>query len=122
MPSDITVELENRPGTLADLGETLGKAGVNIDGIAGFPTEGVGVIHVLVEDADAAISALESAGVRVRGSREVLVAAVDDRPGVLGGMTRKFADAGINIDLVYLATGTRLVLGVDDMEAGRGLI
>lgn len=122
MAWDITVELENRPGTLADLGEALGKAGVNIDGIAGFPSEGVGVIHVLVDDAGAATNALQSAGVKVRDSREVLVATVEDRPGVLGELTRKFADEGINVDLLYLATDTRVVLGVDDMEAGRSLI
>lgn len=122
MPWDITVELENRPGTIADLGEALGNAGVNINGVCGFPCEGVGVIHVLVDEADPAVSALESAGVTVRGSRQVLVASVDDRPGILGELTRRFADAGINIDLLYLATGTRVVLGVDDMEAASGLI
>ena len=122
MPWDITVELENRPGTIADVGEALGTAQVNVDGVCGFPCEGVGVFHVLVEDVDEAASALESAGVRVRERREVLVASVDDRPGVMGELARSFADAGINIDLLYLATGTRVVLGVDDMEAGRNLI
>ena len=122
MPWDITVELENRPGTIADVGEALGTAQVHVDGVCGFPCEGVGVFHVLVEDVDEAASALESAGVRVRERREVLVASVDDRPGVMGELARSFADAGINIDLLYLATGTRVVLGVDDMEAGRDLI
>lgn len=122
MAWDITVELENRPGTIADLGEALGDAGVNIDGICGFPCEGVGVIHVLVDDADSAASALESAGVMVRGRREVLVARLDDQPGTMGDLTRRFAEAGVNVDLVYLATDTRVVLGVDDMETGRSLI
>lgn len=122
MAWDITVELENRPGTIADIGEALGNTGVNIDGICGFPCEGVGVIHVLVEDADAATSALDSAGVQVTGRREVLVTPVEDRPGVMGELARKFADAGVNVDLLYLAANTRVVLGVDDMETGRGLI
>lgn len=122
MAWDITVELENRPGTIADLGEAAGKAGVNIDGVCGFPCEGVGVIHVLVEDVDTATSALQSAGVKVRDTREVLVAALEDRPGVMGELARKFADAGVNIDLLYLATDTRVVLGVDDIEAGRKLV
>jgi hypothetical protein len=122
MPWDITTEIENRPGTLAEIGETLGRAGVNIEGICGFPSEGVGLIHVLVDDPDPAVSALESAGVKVRGSREVLVATIEDRPGALGELARRFADAGINIDLVYLINLPEVVLGVDDMEAGRGLI
>lgn len=122
MPWDITTEIENRPGTLAEIGEALGKAGVNIEGISGFPCEGVGVIHVLVDDPDRAVSALESAGVKVRGSREVLVATIVDRPGAFGELARRFADAGINIDLVYLINLPEVVLGVDDMAAGRGLI
>jgi hypothetical protein len=40
---------------------------------------------------------------------------------VLGETAKRFGDAGINIDLVYLAAGTRLVLGVDDLEAARSL-
>lgn len=122
MPWDITTEIENRPGTLAEIGETLGRARVNIEGISGFPCGGVGVIHVLVDDPDPAVSALESAGVKVRGSREVLVATIEDRPGALGELARRYADAGINIDLIYLINLPEVVLGVDDMEAGRGLI
>ena len=122
MPWDISVELEDRPGTLADLGEAAGSAGVNLDGLCGFPCEGVGVIHVLVEDGAAARTAFEGAGITVRGDREVLVAEVEDRPGAMGELTRRMADAGINIDLIYVATGTRLVLGVDKLDEARALL
>lgn len=122
MPWDIAVELENRPGTLAELGEAAGKAGVNLDGVCGIPCEGVGVIHVLVEDPATARDALTQAGITIREEREVLVADVTDRPGELGELTRRLADAGVNVDLTYLATNTRLVLGVDDLEAARNLV
>lgn len=122
MPWDIAVELENRPGTLAELGEAVGKAGVNLDGVCGIPCEGVGVIHVLVEDPATARDALTQAGITIREEREVLVVDVTDRPGELGELTRRLADAGVNVDLTYLATNTRLVLGVDDLEAARNLV
>lgn len=122
MPWDIAVELENRPGTLAELGEAAGKAGVNLDGVCGIPCEGVGVIHVLVEDPATARDALTQAGITIREERELLVADVTDRPGELGELTRRLADAGVNVDLTYLATNTRLVLGVDDLEAARNLV
>jgi len=122
MPWDIAVELENRPGTLAELGEAAGKAGVNLDGVCGIPCEGVGVIHVLVEDPATARDALTQAGITIREEREVLVADVTDRPGELGELTRRLADAGVNVDLTYLATNTRLVLGVDDLEAAGNLV
>ena len=122
MPTDLTVILEDRPGTIAKMGEALGKAGVNIDGHCGIPCEGVGVFHILVEDPVKARKAVEGAGFEVRGERPVLVLDVEDRPGELGKMARRIADAGVNIDLIYLATGTRIVIGADDLEKARAAV
>ncbi|MFQ5819769.1 MAG: ACT domain-containing protein [Candidatus Heimdallarchaeota archaeon] len=119
MPKDLIIILEDRPGTLADVGEALGKAGINIDGVCGFPCEGEGIFHILVEDADAARSAIKKTGFEVRGERSVLVLEIEDRPGEFGKITRRIADAGVNIDLAYLATNTRLVIGADDLEKAR---
>ena len=116
MAQDVTVILENRPGTLADVGETLGKSGINIDGLCGIPCEGKGVLHLLVENGAAARSVLEAAGFTVMGPEDVLVLPIDDRPGSFGQMTRKIADAGINVDLVYVASQTRVVIAADDLE------
>ncbi len=120
MPTDITVMLEDRPGTFAQMGEALGSAGVNIDGVCAFTSGGMGEIHLLVEDAAAARSALEGAGMQVTGEQEVLVVPAEDRPGMLGEIARKVADAGANISLAYLATNTRLVIAADNLEAARG--
>jgi hypothetical protein len=122
MAKDFTVRLENRPGTLADMGEALGKAGVNIDGMCAFPCEGVGVIHILVEDADGARNALEDAGLEVSFERDVLLFEAEDRPGMLGVVARKIADAGVNIDLLYKATQTKLVIGVDDLAKAQAAL
>lgn len=119
---DLTVILEDRPGTLADMGEALGKAGVNIEGLCGFPCEGRGTGHILVQDAAAARRALEAVGVDVRDDRQVLVLDIEDRPGALGEVSRRIANAGVNVELVYLATNTRLVIGVDDLEAARAAL
>jgi hypothetical protein len=72
-----------------------------------------------VEDASAARRALEEIGIEVRRERQVLVLEIEDRPGALGEVSRRMANAGVNADLVYLATGTRLVLGVDDIDKAR---
>jgi len=122
MAIDLTVILENRPGTLADMGEALGKAGINIEGLCGFPSEGKGVIHILVEDGPTARRALEEAGLQVHSERQVLILDVEDRPGEFGSICRRIANAGINIDLVYLATNTRLVVGTDDLDKARAVI
>lgn len=122
MTKDLTVILEDRPGTLADLGEALGKAGVNIEGICGFECEGKGVIHVLVEDAASARQALVEAGIEVKKESPVIVLDVVDKPGELGNICRKIADEGVNIDFLYAATRTRIVIGVDDLDKVRSVI
>jgi hypothetical protein len=122
MTKDLTIIMEDRPGTLADVGEALGKAGVNIEGLCGFPCEGKGIGHLLVEDATAARRALEKIGIEVRRERPVLVQQVEDRPGSFGEVTRRLANAGVNVDLAYLATDARLVFGVDDLDKARAAV
>ena len=54
--------------------------------------------------------------------REVVVVDVDDRPGVLADLTRKVAKAGIDLDLVYVATRDRLVFGAADLDGLRAAL
>jgi len=122
MTKDLTIILEDRPGTLADMGEALGKAGINIEGLCGFPCEGKGIGHILVENAAAARRALEEVGIEVRDERPVLVLEIEDRPGALGEASRRIANAGVNVDLVYLAANNRLVLGTDDLDKARAAV
>ncbi len=122
MAKDLTVILENRPGTLADLGEALGGAGINLDAMCSFPCEGRGVIHILVEDADGARIALEAAGLTVESERDVFVFDAQDRPGMLGETMRKLGNAGVNVDLLYKATQTALVIGADDLEKAQATL
>src|SRR5215218_7285294 len=53
---DLAVILQDRPGRLGDLGEATGRAGINIEGVCGTTEAGQSLIHVLVEDAEAARS------------------------------------------------------------------
>jgi hypothetical protein len=120
---DLTVILEDRPGTLADLGEATGRAGINIEGVCGTRQEGQGVIHILVEDAVATRAALSEAGIEVGGERDVLVVDVEDRPGTMGEVARRIGSAGVNVELVYTTFGAvRLVLGVDDVDKARAAV
>jgi hypothetical protein len=122
MTKDLTVILEDRPGTLADMGEALGDAGINIEGVCGLPCEGKGVIHILVEDAAEARRVLEAGGFEVSDEREVLLLEVENRPGSLGETARKIADAGVNIEYIYVASNTRLVISADNLESARAVL
>ena len=117
MPTDLTVVLVNKPGTLADASEALGRAGINIDGVCGFPAGSERIMHVLVEDATAAREALAAAGLEVRDERQVVVTTVEDQPGSGGALLRRVADAGANVDLLYLTMDGRLVLSGGDVAA-----
>ncbi len=116
---DLTIELDEKVGSVASAAEALGKAGVNIEGICGFVVGGKGVGHVLVADPAKARQALQTAGARVTGEQDVLVLDIEDKPGSLGKVTRKIADAGVNLNAVYLATKTRVVIGARDIEKAR---
>lgn len=122
MVKDLTIILEDRPGTLADMGEILGDAGINMEGMCAVTYEGGSAVHILVEDSAGARQALEAKGIKVSAERDVLVMDIDDHPGALGVLARELADAGVNIELVYLATKTRLVLGVDDLKKAQGAL
>lgn len=122
MVKDLTIILQDRPGTLADMGEILGKAGINIEGICATKKNGDGAIHILVEDSAGARQALKGKGIEVTAERDVLVIEIENRPGTLGEVARKLANAGVNIEVVYLATKTRLVIGVDNLEKAQSAV
>ena len=120
---DLTVSLEDRPGELARLGETLGMAGINIEGMCAMTAEGRGIIHLLVEDAAAARAALEGAGIKVEGEADPIVidfpADQVDRPGAMGETARAIAGAGVNVQVMYLVTKNRGVMVTSDNAKAR---
>lgn len=122
MSKDFVLIPDDKPGVLARLGKAAGEAGINIEGISAFTGEGKGVVHVLVEDAEAALETLSAAGFDIRAARDVIVVEIEDRPGALGEACGKLADADVNIAQAYIANGFRLVLAVDDIERGREVL
>jgi hypothetical protein len=115
---DLTVILNDKPGTLADAFEALGQAGVNVAGACGFPTAGEGILHVLVEDVDAARRAVEAAGLVVRDERDVVILnPLPNQAGTGGALLRRIANQGVNVDLAYLTEDGRVVLSGGDVPA-----
>jgi hypothetical protein len=117
MASDLTLTVDDRPGGLASVGEALGAAGINIEGLLGIGLEGRGIIHVCVQDGAAARKALEGAGIKVEGEADAILGPPVEgaqQPGTMGVMARAVAEAGVNVRVVYLATETRVVLVTDN--------
>jgi hypothetical protein len=119
---DLTIELENRPGALADMGEALGRAGVSVEGGGACVIGGRGIAHFLFVDGGAARKALAAAGITVLEEREVLVQRLNQaQPGQLGKITRRMAEAGVNIEVLYSDHEHQLILVVDDITKGKAV-
>lgn len=119
---DLAIALDNRPGALAEMGDALGRTGVSIEGGGAFVVNGKGVAHFLFADETAARNALEAAGITVIEEREVLIQRLNQtEPGQLGKITRRMAEAGVNIDVLYSDHDHQLILVVDDVEKGRAV-
>ncbi|HEX6022744.1 MAG TPA: ACT domain-containing protein [Solirubrobacter sp.] len=117
MAFDLVIDIENTPGALAKVAGAISDAGVNIAAATCLGSGERTELHILVKHPEAARHSLAiSHDVTVTREREVVVVDVEDRPGVLADLTRRIAKAGVNIDLVYVATRNRVVFGSDDME------
>jgi len=117
--TQIVVTLQNKPGTLAQLCSTLGKAGVNISAVVAPEIRGRGKIRLLVDNPDKAKDALNAPKMRF-SEEEAVAVELDNRAGALGEVAEKLAQAKINIKYAY-ATATEgsakatVVLAVPDI-------
>ena len=119
---DLAIALDDRPGALAEMGDALGRAGVSIEDGGAWVVDGRGVAHFLFSDGAAARKALEAAGLRVIAERDVIVQRLKQAvPGQLGLLTRRMADAGVNIEVLYSDHEHQLILVVDDIAKGRAV-
>lgn len=122
MPFDLAIDIENTPGALAEVAAAISDAGVNIAAATCIGSGERAELHVLVKHAEAARHSLAISHLAVTREREVVVVDVEDRPGVLADLTRRIARAGIDLDLVYVATRDRVVFGSSDLAGLRAAL
>ena len=115
--TEFTVHLPNRPGSLADLAERIAAVGVNIEALAAIGMDESGTVKLIVDDEAATRRMLEHHGLLFE-ERRVITTMLPHRPGSMAAMTRRLADAGINIDAMYLLRttpeGLEFAVAVDD--------
>jgi hypothetical protein len=122
MPVDLVIDIDNTPGALADVAAAISDAGVNISAATCIGPGDRAELHILVPHAEAAKHSLAISHLAISREREVVVVDVEDRPGVLADLTRKIAKAGVDLDLVYIATRNRVVFGAPDLAALRAAL
>ncbi len=96
----ISLFMENRTGRLADVARTLGAAGVNIRALSLADTADFGILRLIVNDVDRAVSALRASGHTVQIT-EVVAVEVADRPGGLAEVLDVIQQAGLNVEYMY---------------------
>lgn len=117
---DLEIVLKNEPGSLALMGETLGKNKVSLEGGGVFQNGETSIAHFLVEEAEKAKAVLAEVGIEVVKINEVLIQKLrQDVPGQLGMFCRRMADAGVNILVQYSDHANQLIVVVDDVEKGK---
>lgn len=125
MLEELVVLTEDRPGILAEIGELLGRSGVNIETLAASTAAGHGLVHIVVDDGDDAAEVLKANGFKVDSVRDVMTATIEDRPGELGKYCKKLHDAGVEITAAYVSKRnggeTELIFAVDDLAAARSV-
>jgi hypothetical protein len=118
--TEFIVQMENQPGRLAALTEALAAFGVNIEALTAYGHDGEGTVRLIVDDAPTTRRVLDEAALRCE-EHTVLTARLPHRPGELARLTRSVADAGINIDAIYVlnttADGIEFAISVDQPES-----
>jgi len=117
---DLEIILENKPGQLALLGETLGKNKISLEGGGVFNNGEYSIAHFLVEEADRAKKVLEESGFTVVKINEPIIQKLrQDVPGQLGMFCRRLAEANINILSQYSDHSNQLIVIVDNYEKAK---
>ena len=102
----ITVFLENVPGRLATLCNTLEERGVNLQAMTTSEASEYGVVRMIVDDVDAATEALRQVDLPF-STVDVLGIEVSDEPGALGKVAVRLAEAGLNVDYAYVTVASQ---------------
>ncbi len=107
----ISVFLDDRPGTLGRVARRLGDAGVNIWALS--LAEGIdhGYLRLIADDPDRAIAVLRQEG-HLFFEKEVLLLEIGNRPGGLAKMAECWGAAGVNIEYCYCASSPKVAVGL----------
>jgi len=96
----ISIFIENKSGRLAEVTTILGFAGVNIRALSLADTSDFGILRLIVNDRDKAITALKGKGFTV-SKTEVVAVEVPDQPGGLASILHVLDKDSINVEYMY---------------------
>ena len=118
--TQISVFIENRPGRAAEVCRTLEGAGVNVRGFMISDTNDYGILRLVVDDPERALSTLEANGYAAK-AKPVLVARLVDEPGNLSRLLEGLSAAGVNLVYAYSLISTYVAIAATDLDAVRAV-
>lgn len=96
----ISVFLENKSGRLSEVTAILAEAQVNIRALALADTSDFGVLRLIVDNNDKAVSILKESGFTV-GKTAVVAVEIEDKPGGLNRILETLKNNDINVEYMY---------------------
>jgi hypothetical protein len=115
---ELTIRLEDQPGTLGKVCRALADKKVNIVAFQSIPSEGRGLVRFVVDNSATAKKVLDNEGLSYEETN-VAQARLAHRPGELARAASRLGEADINIDYAYCGVDPRmnhplLIFGVKD--------
>ena len=122
----VSVFVENRPGSLMEVTSKLMEAEINIRAVASFDTPEVGILRMVVDQPERAKETLTRLGFVVR-IYDVVGVELKDEKGNLNRMLSILADGQINLNYIYSFVirdnnAPVMVFSTDDMERAEKIL
>ena len=122
--NQVSVFLENKPGTLNKLTEVLATNNVNIRALSLAETSEFGIVRMIVNDVFEAVNVLKENNF-VAILTPVLAYAIADEAGYLNGLLQKFTAADVNIEYMYAFAGKErayMIFRVNDTKKAEAVL
>jgi hypothetical protein len=116
---ELTIRMEDKPGTLGKVCRALADQEVNILAFQSIPSEGASLVRVVLDNPTTAKKVLDNERVKY-SETDVAQVELSHRPGELARAATKLGEAGININYAYggvdpTTTQPMLIFGVAEV-------
>ena len=117
----IIITVDNKVGSLAEIATAVASSGINLTAICAYAADNKGMIMFVSDNNELAKKILKAKKYNIR-EEEVILISLDNRPGSLQSVTKKIAELGIDLNLLYGSVEksgktSRIVLISEDNDA-----
>lgn len=126
MLKQLSVFVENKSGTLFEVAEALHQAGIDISALCIADTARFGILRMIVDDPKKAMDILRESGHTV-ALTDVFAVCINDQPGGMIPLLRRFNEAGIDVEYMYAFVGKAtltayVIIRVEQVDKAKELL